>query len=134
MKKVRINKEGYSEDSKKSVGHEFLGEYYKDIHYKCGKCHKKAVFTAQEQKDAFESRKEYMWAQRILCHLCWKKMRGIKKELEVKDLFYLQNKESALQDKEFLKSWLELLELYPKFGKKSDTAKIGMVKNALMGT
>ena len=134
MKKVRINKENYSDSSKNSVGHEFLGEYYEDIHYNCSKCHKPAVFNAQEQKDAFEARKEYMWSQRVLCHLCWKEMRGIKKELEAQDNIYHQKKEAVLRDKEFLENWLVLLELYPKFGKKSDTAKIGMVKNALKGT
>ena len=131
MKKVRINKKNYSDSSKNSVGHEFLGEYYEDIHYKCSKCYKPAVFSAQEQKDAFETRKEYMWAKRVLCHLCWKEMRSIKKELEVKDSFYIQNKEAVLQDREILENWLELLKQYAKYVKKSDTAKIGMLENAL---
>ena len=124
MKKVRINREAFSDSSKNSVGHEFLGDYYENIQYKCIKCKKPAVFSAQEQKETFEMRKEYMWAKRVLCPLCWREMRGIKKDLGIKEQFYLQNKESVLGDQGFLKEWLELLENYPKFGKKVDSARI----------
>jgi hypothetical protein len=60
MKKYRINKEAYSEASKRSVGHEFLGEYYQDIKFTCIKCHEEAVFLARDQKEVYEVKKAYM--------------------------------------------------------------------------
>ena len=134
MGKIRINKEAYSESSKKSVGHEFLGEFYEDIHYKCRKCHKPATFSAEEQKEAFEVRKEYMWARRVLCGVCWSEIRKIKSELNDKYQIYSQNKQAALRDKAFLENWLEALEALPKYGEIPDTAKINMVKNAIQNT
>ena len=131
MGKIRINKEAYSESSKNSVGHEFLGEFYEDIHYKCRKCHKPAIFPAEKQKEAFEVRKAYMWARRELCGPCWREMRKIKRDLDDKFQFYSQNKEAALADEAFLLNWLEALEALPKYGEKPDSAKIGMVKKAL---
>lgn len=49
MNKVLINKNEYSQESKRSIGHEFLGKYYEDINYTCSKCKKKAMFPAEEQ-------------------------------------------------------------------------------------
>jgi len=131
MKKIPINKDRYSESSKKSVGHEFLGKYYSDIKYKCSKCKKPEIFTAQEQKEAYEDRKEYMWSKHLLCKACWKEMRSIEKELEEKEEYYINNKETALKNKEFLEEWLETLQEYPKYGKKENTAKIHSISNAL---
>jgi len=49
--KVPLNKEEYSAESKRSIGHKYLGDEYKDIKYNCSKCKKKTVFPAIGQKD-----------------------------------------------------------------------------------
>lgn len=131
MKKVPINKNEYSEASKRSVGHVFLGSYYEDIKYKCRKCRKIALFSAEEQKQAFEVRKEYMWANRQLCDECWREMRSIKAELQRIEDEYCRNKVSTLASKEYLKEWLRLLELYPKYGKRMNSARIAFLKKHL---
>jgi len=131
MHRIPIDKENYSDSSKRSVGHEFLEEYYSDVKYKCIKCKRHAVFTAQEQKEAYEVRKEYMWSIRVLCNTCWKERHSIKKELDEKESIYLQSKESAIKDKLFLKEWLTLLQEYPKYGKSENSARIRFINKAL---
>lgn len=132
--KVPLNKEEYSAESKRSIGHEYLGDEYKDIKYNCSKCKKKTVFPAIEQKKAYEARKEYMWAKRFLCDLCWREMRSIKSELQEIENRYCENKAKSVQSKEFLFEWLELLELYPKYGKKGNTSRTTFVKKHLTST
>ena len=131
MKKVLINKDEYSEESKRSIGHEFLRKYYQDIEYTCKKCSKKVIFLAEDQKQAYEVRKDYMWAERQLCDLCWKEVRSIKVDLQRIESEYCENKANALSNEGFLTQWLELLELYPKFGKKANSSRIVFVKKHL---
>lgn len=134
MKRVRIDKSAHSESSKRSVGHEFLGEYYEDIHYKCSKCERPAVFTALEQKEAFEIRKEYMWARRVLCTDCFFEAKAIQKEVENREKQYLENKEAILKDEEFLRDWLDALQEYGKYGRKKDESRIRFLQKHLENT
>lgn len=129
-KKIPLDKRQYSDASKRSVGFEFLGSHYADISYQCIKCKKEAIFTAKEQKQAYEVRKEYMWAKRQLCDACWREIRQIKKQLLQCEQNYLDDK-THLQDANFLSEWLNLLELYPKYGKKGNPARITFVKKHL---
>jgi len=133
-KRVRINKENYSESSKRSVGHEFLGDYYEDIEYKCLKCHKNAVFLAQDQKEAFEVRKVYMWKNRNLCGLCWKEYNQIKNRLLELETEHGSVKKNIVRESDVLNEWLGLLKEYPKFGKKADIGKIHAITQALQDT
>jgi hypothetical protein len=131
MKKLRVNKDAYSDSSKKSVGFEYLDDYYEDTKYRCKKCYKQDVFTAEEQKKTFEVKKAYMWQQRFLCNLCYQEMSSIKKELNEIDSNYLENKEAVMGNEELLKKWLYLLKEYPKYWQKENTAKIVFVKKAI---
>jgi hypothetical protein len=58
-------------------------------------------------------------------------MKAIRVELRQKEQQYVQNKSSVLGDDVFLREWLELLELYPKFGQKANTDKINFLKRQL---
>ena len=131
MKKFRINKDAYSDSSKKSYGFECLGDYYEDTKYRCKKCYKQDVFTAEEKKKTFEVKKAYMWQQRFLCNLCYQEMSSIKKELVEIDNDYLENKVAVMGNEELLNKWLYLLTEYPKYRQKENTAKIAFVKKAL---
>lgn len=131
MKKVPINKSEYSEESMRSVGHEFLGNYYEDIKYECVKCKQKSIFSAIEQQQTFEIRKRYMWIQRKLCAVCHIEMKALKTELLRIEDDYCKSKVVTLASKDFLVEWLRLLELYPKFGKKPNSARIIFVKKHL---
>lgn len=72
-----------------------------------------------------------MWAKRQLCDTCWKEMRTIQIDLQRIENKYCESKLVALASKAFLTQWLELLELYPKFGKKTNSSRIEFVKKHL---
>ncbi len=130
-RKIPINKDAYSDASKNSVGHEFLGDFYEDIHYQCYKCQQPAVFTAIQQKKSFEIRKEYMHQQRILCRNCWLKLRQLSYQEKEKEEYYQLHKAEVKQDKEFLQEWLFILKEIPKFAKKTNTARIRFIEKIL---
>lgn len=131
MTKVRLNKSAYSESSKKSIGFEYLGEFYEDISYWCKKCGKSTVYTAQDQKITFEVKKQYMWQQRFLCDSCYKEMTLLKNTLFEMEQYYCNNKEQALKDEVFLRKWLGLLNEYPRYWKKANHSRIIFVRKAL---
>ena len=131
--KVPINKEDYSEESKRSYGHESLEKYYKDIEYTCISYFQKAVYSAIEQKEALEVRKEYMWRERVLCKVCWKEMRHIKKKLAAMESEYCENKQEKLNDIEFLEKWIDLLNQYKMYSKQPNTARIAFIEKHLKG-
>lgn len=131
MKQVPLNKEAYSESSKRSVGFEFLGEFYEDIRYQCEKCTKSTVFTAAEQKETYEVKRRYMWQQRFLCNECHGEMVDIKIELQEVEKYYCSNKKQSLQDREFLLNWLRLLNEYPTYWKNGNPSRVTFVKKAL---
>lgn len=131
MKKVPIEKEKYSEESKRSVGHWFLKGYYSDITYKCMKCKSESTFSAEEQKYAYEVQKKYMWAKRVLCTSCWKRLNEIKQELLLKEAAYLENRKFILTNKVFLEEWLILLTEYVKYGKRGNKGRMYFIKKHL---
>lgn len=131
MKLIPLNKEAYSESSKRSVGFEFLGNFYEDIRFQCKKCSKSTIFTAEEQKETYEVKKKYMWQQRILCNRCHDEMVSIRSELRDIEKYYCSNKEQSLHDREFLLKWLRLLNEYPTYWKKGNPSRVTFVKKAL---
>lgn len=131
MKKVPLNKQAYSDSSKRSEGFWFLGDFYEDIRYQCKRCTKSAVFTAEEQKETYEVKKRYMWQQRTLCNECHSEMLKIKSELERMEAYYSSNKEECLQNQELLLEWLRLLNEYPTYWKKGNPSRVIFVKKAL---
>ena len=132
MKNIPLNKEQYSESSKRSVGHEYLGKYYEDIHYKCSKCKKPAVFLAEEQKHFYEVEKRYMWSDRKMCSECWFQYSNLKNELKSKEALYAENKKEAVKNREFLEERLGLLNEYIKFGKKGNPSRIKFIQKVLL--
>jgi hypothetical protein len=129
--KVPINKEEYSESSKRSAGHEYLGEYYSAYKYGCFKCGKKAIYSAIEQKEAYENRKEYMWAKPTLCSQCWKEKRVLKTTNNKMESLFCLEKEKYLADENFLNEWLKSLIEYGLYTNKANTARIEFIKKHL---
>ncbi|MFC6633649.1 zinc-ribbon domain containing protein [Microbulbifer taiwanensis] len=129
--RVPLNKEAYSDESKQSIGWEYLGKEYRDISYTCKKCKNKAIFTAREQKEYFEVQKKYMWTKRTLCSVCWKEIKQIKSELASLEQRYIERKLELKSDRKFLLRWLQLLLEYPKYGKPKNSSKIASIEKAL---
>ena len=67
---TKIDRERWSEESKRSYAYHYQATSYEDIHYECSKCRAPSVFTAQEQKVSFEEKKNYIWQHRTLCPKC----------------------------------------------------------------
>jgi hypothetical protein len=106
--------------------------FYRDEEYRCWQCRKTAIFTARDQKYAYEVKKRYFWQRRRLCGECWSRAYQIKARLKKYDDNWVESKENRLKDKEELEKWLELLielEGYMPYG--HDVAKKNMLKKLI---
>jgi Probable zinc-ribbon domain len=122
----------WSEQSQRSVCVGWTKEY-RDIKYQCWRCTSPAVFTAQDQKYAFEVKKAPIDQHRILCNECWRQSLEIRKELVGCAEQWADSKVNLAKDKAFLARWLGLLELLEKFVPyRTDTAKKNMIKMLLL--
>jgi hypothetical protein len=83
--------------------------YYRDIEYWCWHCRKMAVFTARDQKYAYEVKKRYFWQRRSLCGECWSKSNQIKTRLKSYENEWSESKHRLVKDREELANWLNLL-------------------------
>jgi len=62
----------WSESSKRSRSYEPSATiYYYDEFYWCRACGRPSVFSAQDQKHAFEVEKRYIHSTRVLCDPCY---------------------------------------------------------------
>jgi len=129
--RIPLNKEKYSEESKRSVGYEYLESFYSDIEYDCLRCKKREIFSAKDQKYTFEVKKAYMWVQRVLCKVCWKEERLLKNELQLLENEYCLDKKLKLNDKVFLQKWLNKLEVYVTYGAKGSEPRAVFIKKHL---
>ena len=112
---TKIDRERWSEESKRSYAFHYQATSYEDIHYQCSKCRAASVFTAHEQKISFEEKKNYIWQHRTLCPKC----NG--------ELFRLRQRERACQTRwgverkvlarnaEFMRDWLAVLQAIPQY-------------------
>ncbi len=129
--KARINRKAWSEESKRSYAYLSNEAYYEDEKYKCNKCGKIAVFSAQEQKRAYEEKKRYIWQKRTLCPSCYSKYKDIKSKMS----YFEQNLGSKLKgqsiDSSIIKEWLNILKELPSYGKPLDSAKVAMFEKML---
>src|SRR5882724_11634650 len=83
QKSQPVNPNHWSEESKRSMIFLSPPARYEDIHYQCMRCARPAVFTAVEQKLAFEGRKAYIWQGRTLCSQCWSERQRIEHDIRV---------------------------------------------------
>ena len=71
----------WSEASQRSVVAEWTREY-RDIEYSCGRCHAHAIFSAADQKHAFEVMKAPIYQRRVLCIDCWRQSLVLARDIE----------------------------------------------------
>jgi len=70
--KVPANPHAWSASSQRSRS--FRGEAvrsYTNEYYWCRRCNSATVFTAEQQRDAYEVRKRSIHQRRVLCDPCW---------------------------------------------------------------
>lgn len=126
-KTVSVNSEAWSEASRRSVVYGMAPSHYEDIEYRCWHCGDDAVFSAAEQKRAFEVRGAYVWQRRVLCTPCKLDSEGLKRELQAHQLRWRSDRPVASLDRAFLERYLWLHRELPKYGSRTDTAAIRML-------
>src|ERR1051325_8080530 len=96
--RVIIDKEKWSESSKRSFEYKYsTDKCYQDITYRCVKCAQPSVFTAREQKRAYEVIKDYVGKYiggKKLCPTCSKNLEA----LQEKDRQYQKQWEENKED------------------------------------
>jgi len=114
--RAEVDKEQWSESSKQSYAYQSGKHCYEDIHYTCRKCGLESVFPGEEQKVAFEVKKQYIWKRRVLCPDCNGKLfalRVVQREFEAR---WAAQRNELRRDLNFLRAWQEVLAAFPGYG------------------
>ncbi len=123
-----VNPNNWSESSKRSLIFSLPPAHYEDISYHCVRCGRNAVFTAADQKLAFEGRKAYIWQRRKRCSGCWGERQRIMRGIHECQARWRAHKRELQSEAGFLRQWLGLLETYPDYGGRKDHAGISMLR------
>ena len=124
----------WSRQSQQSVAVHFKREYV-DIGYACWHCGSACVFTAPDQKHAFEVRKASIDQRRMLCADCWSESHRTRAALAECDRRWACGKAALQRDAVFLERWLELLIVLERYvAYKPDTARKNMLRKLLAST
>lgn len=133
---AEIDRDQWSEASKRSYAYHYQRRHYEDIHYVCRRCGRRSVFTAADQKIAFEVKKHYIWQRRTLCGDCNAglfALRVLHRELEAR---WASRKAELSGDLEFLEAWQKVLSAFPEYGSRVGGAmgvKVGGLVDLLRG-
>jgi Probable zinc-ribbon domain len=129
---TEIDRDQWSESSKRSYVYHYQRRFYDDIHYICRRCQSPSVFTAADQKIAFEVKKHYIWQRRTLCGDCNAglfALRVLHRELETR---WASQKVELSGDLEFLEAWHMVLSAFPEYGSRVGGA-MGVKVGGLIG-
>jgi len=129
--RVLVDATKWSAKSKQSAIVEFPPKEYEDIAYACWRCKKPSIYTAEDQRHAFEVRKAYIWQRRVLCAACWRERLRIERAIGKARASWKANRKVLKNDRRFLRNWLALLERARTYGSRPDTAGIAMLARLL---
>jgi hypothetical protein len=91
------------------------------------------VFTAADQKLAFEVRKVNISPARILCGACYQERVGLEREARECRRRWATERPERLRDPEFLRRWLIVLEALPRYAGAKDEANIVTLRRLVAG-
>lgn len=114
-----IEREKWSESSKRSYAYHYGRVAYEDISYVCRRCSIGAVFTGEEQKEAYEVKKNYIWQRRTLCSPCNAELYRLKVRNMALHERWAKEKARLQRDSAFIAEWLAVivtLHKFPAFG------------------
>ena len=121
--RVIIDRNAWSEESKRSYAYEYTNKYYEDIGYLCIKCSSGCTFTAEEQKETYEVKKRYIWQRRVLCNRCFKELQILEKKNQEYETQWSNEDKSSRCKVKYLEDWLHLINELPKYGKSKNHSK-----------
>lgn len=120
--KVIIDKNQWSEESKKSYAYDSSCAYYEDIKYPCYACGVSVVFAAEEQKVTYEVKKRYIWQRRTLCPQCYRQLQQLKSQIELYEQKWSGESEANKPHVAYIAEWLACIQMLPKYGKRKNQA------------
>ena len=125
--RAEMNKEAWSEESKRSYAYGFNNRFYADIESKCVHCSTVFVFSGESQKRVYELEKRFIWFRPRLCIECDLE----RSKLREHSMYFQQswNENEALKtDRDFLLAWLHVLELLPTYTERKNASMISALK------
>ena len=118
---VIMDKNKWSESSKRSFAYAgSRNTHYEDFGYWCVKCQQHAIFSAADQKIAFEEKKQYIWKRRSLCSHCFLTLEALRKRESDMQKRWESNKTILQKDYGFLCEWINVLEEIPTYRKRAN--------------
>jgi hypothetical protein len=105
--------------------------FYEDIAYRCHYCGVDAVFTAREQKIAYETKKTHIDVRRVLCAACFRDRAEVARHIARCQAQWAMAKIELGRDQVFLQNWRCLLTEHARYGARADGAAMGMLDKAL---
>lgn len=130
---VPTSPEHWSDSSKQSYAYQSPPREYSDRNYTCRHCRKAAVFTGQEQREAYEVRKAYIWQARVLCAECFATRMQIEAELLACAHRWQTARAKCNADTPFLRRWHGLLQQHVDYGGSRDEGNTHMLLALLRG-
>ena len=130
-KPAPVDRDAWSAKSRQTLAYEYAGEHYEDIAYDCWRCGVAAVYTAQDQKRAYEIKKAHIDQRRKFCGACWGEELRIAAQLAQAEAAWKADRKKLKADRGFLESWLALLERHVAYGARRNTAAINRLKKLI---
>jgi len=127
--KIAAERNQWSESSQRSYAYI---QFYVDIPWTCRGCGQAFVFTAQEQKQAFEIEKVYIWKRPVLCDACYNKKLRLAEKLSHYEARWKIHKQELSHDLPFLKEWLTLLGEYAQISGRRNHDMIAMLQKLIL--
>jgi hypothetical protein len=134
-KVVAVDVSKWSDASRRLLAFRSTPKVYEDLPYRCRSCGREDVFTAEQQKHAYEIKKN-LWPlqQHVLCSLCFSDWQKLLSEAEALKQLWEADSSRLKGDIAALERWLAVLKLLPKYGTRIDGARVrmleGLIKNA----
>lgn len=129
--------ECYEIDRSKWRKPSYLGHYdenatcYEGLRARCSKCGSSFIFSAQEQKYAFEVEHRYPGWLPTLCPACSREWKAVERELLKFEYSWETNRDALASDRDFLNEWQALLRSAQPYGKKDFDSRIRMLARTL---
>ena len=128
-----IDKTKWSASSQRSLGrYDERARYYEDLSFRCTKCERSFLFTAAQQKEAFEERKEYVRRYPTLCQSCAAQRELLLATLKECQSAWVLHKDALSHDRTFLERWRVALREIASYGRKGSNPSVVTMLSRLL--
>jgi len=123
---IKIDKSKWSSSSQRSSGgHYDLGaKYYENIAIRCYKCSCSFVCTAEEQKEAYEVHKKFVWWLPSRCSKCQVELENLLRQDGEYQNLWNTDKETVKADELLMTEWLHVIKDIQSYGKRQNESMV----------